>query len=236
MNENSIGEEGKFLNFTAASRAMNIDPDTEQIKKYDEYPAKSNAIQYLFIVLCIAMLSLSIYWITGGHWILSGIGILATTFLALLANSFGKATLMKQIAYKNGLIIPAMITNTDPIEIIALANMGSKEEQQPIYGCLKMNVNALPNHTIAVGEKVPCISLFGAAINGYRRHFEPRPITWGFKEAALIPILIEIIAKDNNELNYADEWQMLDILKSQMTNATLGEVVFFDNNLKKITL
>lgn len=42
--QTQIGQEGKNINFSIASRAMNMEPDTDQLEKYDEYPTGGNAI------------------------------------------------------------------------------------------------------------------------------------------------------------------------------------------------
>jgi len=236
MNEDKIGKEGQMLNFSVASRAMNIEPDKDQIEQYDEYEAKGNPIQYFFMLLTLVFAVLSIYGFKTGHWILGIIGILITLFCAFSAYTFGNATLKKEIAYSDGLIIPAIVINTNPIEIIALANMSTEENQKPIYGCLKMQIKSLPNHKIVLDEKVPCVSLFGMEIKGYRRHFEPRPISWGFKDASLISKVINSISADKQEGEFIDEWTMLQSLKNEMKEAPYKEVIFFDQQLQKVEL
>lgn len=155
MNEKEIGEHGRILNFSMASRAMNIDPDKAQIEKYDEYSAKGNPIQYLFIPLSILALGLSVYLFIHGHWVLGLLAIVLTLFLALLAYSFGNATLKKEIAYKDGLLILAIISNTSPLEIIALAPMGTREDQDIIYGCIKRRSTTYPVMPYKLMKKYP---------------------------------------------------------------------------------
>ena len=156
--------------------------------------------------------------------------------MVLLTLVFGNAT--KEMAYKNGLIIPAIIINTNPIEILAMADMRSMEEQEPIYGFLKMLIKDLPNHKIEMYEKIPCVSLFGMAIKGYRRHFEPRPISWGYEDAGLIPKVVDIISEEEvtNDA-FKNEWEMLYYVKDKLNKDLEYETaVFYDENLDEVEL
>ncbi len=65
--------------------------------------------------------------------------------------------LIKGGAYENGLLIPGMISSVQPLELIALADMRSDETTYvtPQWGCKKIEPEALPLHTLQVGEKVP---------------------------------------------------------------------------------
>ena len=235
--ENTIAE-GEILNFSLASRALNLDPDEEQIEKYDELKTGGNFMYYIGLLVALGLAVGTVFLFVNGNWILGILGIVITLFVGMIARSLGKATLQKSIAYKSGLLIPAIVINTNPIQLIALADMSSEEGQEPIYGCRKITVSQLPNHNIAVDEQVPCVSLFGMAFKGYRRHFEPRPVCWGFKEQSVIKNSIDFINNDNEDLPsiYLNEWEMLYTLKSKMLNVETDEVVFFDSNLSPINL
>lgn len=234
--EKTIGEQGEDFNLSQASRSMNIEPDEEQIKKYDQYPDSGSFIKNIIIILLLGILGLTFYLFSNGRWILGIIGIIATLFLALLTFVFGSAT--KKAAYKNGLIVPAIIINTSPVEILAMADMRTTEEQAPIYGFLKKSINNLPNHKIEIDEKIPCVTLFGMGIKGYRRHFEPRPISWGFKDKSLIEQTIEVISNDGTESEFfKTEWEMLYKAKEKISGEpTLDTVVFFDADLNEVKL
>jgi hypothetical protein len=236
--DKAVGERGAHLNASQATRAMNLKPDEAHLEKYDHYPAKGNPVQYLFVILAIGTLALTIYLFKNGHWIFGIIGIIGVLLLSLLAYSFGSATLKKQVAYENGLLIPAIIVNTSPVELLAMANMATKEDQEPIYGFLKMAAPNLPNHKIELNEKVPCVSLFGMGIKGYRRHFEARPICCGFKEQALIAQAIAVISKEPTENRlFKSEWDMLYALRDKIgINMKGGTVLLFDKSLNQANL
>ncbi len=172
-----IGKTGKMLNLSTATYAMNIKPDEDQIKKFDEYRGKTNTLKYTVIALVLLFGGLSAYLFQTGHWIFGSISVIITLLLLLFSLSIGNNS-----AYESGLITPAIIIETNPIKIIALADMRSEEDQEKIIlGCKKMTLKNLPNHHIKIGEKVPCVSLFSMAHKGYRQNFEPRPISWGYK-------------------------------------------------------
>lgn len=75
------------------------------------------------------------------------------------------------------------------------------------------------------------------ALKGYRRHFEPRPVAWGFKDTELISQAIEAITADDGESASNNEWEILYQLKGEINKLpTDNEVSFFDKNLNKISL
>ncbi len=233
-----IGDQGDILNLSAASRAMNIEPDEDQIEKFDEYEVKANPLKYVALILTVGCLSLSVYSFYTGHWIWGSFLVPITLFLGMLSFSLGKGSVTKRIAYENGLIIPAIIIELNPIKIIALADMRSSSEQEKvIWGCQKMTINNLPNHKIEIGERIPCVSLFGMAVRGYRRHFEPRPISWGYKNEEFISKTIAFISKDNDDLLFESEWVILEKLVDEMKGVKEEkEVVFFDATLNRIEI
>lgn len=234
----TIGTEGKHLNFSVASRALNMEPDAARIKQYDEYPAKSNPLKYFSIILSISMLVLTVYLFYSGHWtwgILSGV---ASFILIMLSVAFNKSILQKEIAYENGLLIPAIITSLNPLEITAMADMSSSEEQSPLFGLIRMQVAALPGHELNLSEKIPCVSLFGMAVRGYRRHFEPRPICWGFAAKELYEAAKTAIAEDvvTDTPILQNEWVLLEKVAPEMKNFPHGEVSFFDETGKMVSI
>ncbi|NDV77525.1 DUF3239 domain-containing protein [Dysgonomonas sp. 511] len=234
--QTKIGQEGDTMNFSYATRAMNINPDTEQIEKYDEYPTKGSPLQYTFIFLTVLILGGAIYLFVTGHWILGIVGVLATLIFTFLSYAFN-SSLRREVAYKDGLLIPAIITSVSPLEILALADVSVIETSEPIYGVRKMKVNNLPNQEIVKGEKVPCAALFGAGHKGYRRMFEPRPICWGYSDKDLIAQATQAITEDKPEGNFDDEWAMLSAIEAKYVDIIKDEdLTFFDKdlNLKEI--
>lgn len=234
MSERIVGEEGRFTNFTRATRAMNTPPDRNHIAQYDEYDAKRNPLQFVAIGVSLVLLALAVYWFITGHWVLGILGLLGAAFAGLLGRSFGKATVNKSIAYQNGLLIPGVIVSTNPIEVVAMADMSAAEDVPSRYGCVKFTAKALPNHIIREDEQVPCVALFGMATGGYRSYFQPRPVAWGWNSADVIAEAIEAISysaenPEADDSNDPDEWGLLQVLAPKMKGETeYGEVRFFE--------
>ncbi len=233
-----LGEAGRNLNFSVAQRAMNTPPDPERVAQYDTYPAKGNALQYIALVLALVCMGGAFYLYKGGGWITGTLALIAGAFLALLSRSFGKATTIKAIAYENGLLIPGVITSLAPLEITALANVGTTEDQPSVYGAIRMAVAELPGHRLALGERVPCVALFGMGQKGYRRHFEPRPVCWGYEPAIVEQATTAIAAPDEDSDDDArNDWDLLAVVAPQLDpDAPAGEAQFFDAGLRPITL
>ena len=234
MEISKVGKEGKSLNFSFASRAINLDSDQEQIAKYDEYTAKSNPLQYIALCIALALFGWSAYLFYTGHWIWGALSLIAGVFVFMISRSLGKATLQKSIAYESGLIIPGIVVNTNPLQILAMADMRGDEDIDVLYGCQKFSLAALPLHSLTVGEKVPCVSLFGMSIKGYRRHFEPRPVSWGYSDPEVIKSAIAAI--DEAEDGDVSEWEILEQLRLKMNDAPEKEVMFFNADLEEIKL
>lgn len=234
MEISPIGEEGKSLNFSFATRAINIDADQEQIAKYDEYTAKSNPLQYAALAVAVGLLGLGVYLFVIGHWVWGIVSLIAFLFVFMISRSLGKATLQKSIAYEDGLLIPGIICSTNPLQLVAMADMSSEENQPRIYGCTKFSIAALPLHSLEVGTRVPCVSLFGMAVKGYRRHFEPRPVSWGYTDPNIIQgAIVAIDTADDGEVS---DWEILERLASKMKDVPEKEIVFFNAHLERIAL
>ncbi len=228
-----IGQKGETLNNSQATRAMNLKPDDEQVDKWDNYPAKPNKLIYLFMALAVGTLLLTIYLFAQGHWIFGIIGIAGLLILLLLSYSFGNGGLKKRIAYESGLLIPAIIVNTAPLELLAMADMSTTAGQEPVYGFMKIAGRNLPNHEIVVNEKVPCVALFGSAKKGYRRHFEARPVCCGFADPKLVAQATTAISKEpTGNRKFRTEWDMLYALRDKIgVSMKPGTILFFDGDL-----
>lgn len=234
---NPIGSEGKSVNLSSASRAINIEPDLDQLKMHDEYPGKRSPLFYFTLLLTIAAVCGTFELYKSESWVWGTLLLIVSLILAFLTKTYANPMLMKRIAYESGLLVPAIIINTTPLELIALADMRSSEELDPILGCIKVKVKTLPHHQIKVGEKVPCVALFGMAEKGYRRHFEPRPVAWGYRNANIIAQAIESITNDEMpDSDFQNEWEMLYALADQMKTAPNNEARFFDENLEPVNL
>jgi hypothetical protein len=229
-----IGDRGKNVNDTYASRSMNTPPDEEHFKQFDEY----NEWKFFFLLLflSIGMLGLTIYLFATGHWIWGILGVIVTSFLAVMP--FASRYAIQEMAYEHGLIIPAIIINTNPIELLVMTSMDTYSGQIPILGVMKMKVKNLPNHTIALNEKVPCVSLFKGKKKGYHKKFIPRPISWGFKDASIISKTVKVISEEQPDNGlFSTDWEILYKLKDKIKkDRSYKTIFFFDINLNEVKL
>jgi hypothetical protein len=210
----------------------------DHLKLHDEYPAARSPFFYVALFLMIAAACVTFALYKGGSWIWGTLALIITLLLGAFVRSYANPLLMKRVAYESGLLVPAILVNNEPLELIAMADMRAEEDRDAVFGCVKIKVNTLPNHQIKVGEKVPCVALFGMANGGYRRNFEPRPVAWGYKDANVIRQAIESVAVDGapDDTDFQDEWEMLHALVPKMATAQYNEIRFFDPNLEATTL
>ena len=89
MTENKIGQEGETLNLSFSTRSMNIEPDVEHLKQFDEYPSKKPLLSYVFYLLSLSLLVWSIYLFSKGSWVLGiAVAILSLIFIACDGSRF----------------------------------------------------------------------------------------------------------------------------------------------------
>lgn len=207
--ENEIGAKGTPYGFSQASRALNLSPDLARLKKYDIYLKANTKTYNILTLLSLLTIAGTVLAFGTGHWI---IGIITTIIsLVLLFLLLLYRGLVKGGAYENGLLIPGMVSSVQPLELIALADMRSDETTYtvPQWGCKKIEPEALPLHTLQVGEKVPCVAMFGMAGDGLRNNFEPRPVSWATADNRDIEQAIRAIDEE--------EWALLyDVLDREV--------------------
>ncbi|SOC28054.1 uncharacterized protein DUF3239 [Alloalcanivorax xenomutans] len=229
--DSRVGQVGESWNDTFASRAMNMPPDPVHMETYDEYPSKFSPLFYVVIALAVftGVCSFSLYRSgnTSGWLIL----LVMTLLLLLVLRAFPRPVGHRDIAYENGLLIPAIVIETKPLTLLALADMRGQEDVDLVWGCLKLPVKQLPNHTIAIDEKVPCVSMFGMPENGYWSLFLPRPVAWGYSDPTLVKKVTESLTVDDED--DIDEWAVLQELKDAMKKAPNNKVIYFDAALQK---
>jgi len=216
-----IGQEGKSINASHATRALNLEPNRALLKKYDMYAAKSDSASKKWLVAAVVSLAGTIGLFATGHWIW-GIALL------LLTAVFGFLFLMfRGLAiggpYASGLLVPAVVVSAGPIKIAALAPMNRTETENDTsdYGLKLLTIPHLPMHTLTIGNRVPCVAMFSAGSrNGLYTNFEPRPVSWGFDDENVIKKAIDVIDED--------EWTFLDTVKHVVTEMSDDQVAYFD--------
>ncbi len=201
---NNIGDEGKLVNLSKASRALNISPDLERVAKYDEYPAKAKKeAQRHFGYFALFAVPTAILAVKGYVWwsVLPGVIALWNLVIGLVVRS----TTPEKI-YRSGLLSPAVIVNENPLQIAVMAEMQTGEDLPVCWGVKRFDVKELPMHTIAKGERVPCVVMFGGA-RGFAKvwsEMEPHPVCWATGDESVLEQAGQVIEEE--------EWRTLHLL------------------------
>ena len=234
MTTETIGEAGDVINNSMASSAMNIAPDVAQIEKYDTLKGPTTIIDYLVWVITALVAAGVIYLFLTGHWIIGALGVILTAFCAMVSYYTVTSTAAKQMTYEDGLLVPGMIVNLSPLEIIVLVNMCSSEDTPTTYGCKKIQVGSLPGHAIEVGEEVPCATLFLGSKDGCYQTFMPRPICWGYSDSEKIKSAAAAIFSEEDYESVGGGWDALRQIAPVMANQAPEKIVLFNADLQVI--
>ena len=214
-----IGEQGERFNFSSASRAAHFRPDIDRIRRYDPYRQKYVRLTRIVqgIGLLTAGLSLRLWTTDHGIWA----GVIGVLALLLLLGGYMLGRGASAAVYSGGLLIPAHITSLEPLQLVALANMSSDDEDtDETYGIRQVTLKELPVHSLRIGERVPCAASFGGNHNGVWGYFEPRPLVWATDDPVLITVSIAVIPEE--------EWTRLYQLTRQLADIQDDQVAFYD--------
>lgn len=228
-----IGEPGESFNFSAASRAANFRPDLDRIKQYDPYRKKYVRLNRIAQGIGLLMAGFAIRLWTTDHGIWAGVVGLLAVLILLGGYLIGRGA--AGAVYASGLLIPARITSLQPLQVVALANMGNDEdadaeevtdepvETTDLYGLRRITLTELPLHSLRIGERVPCAAAFGGSNRGGWGHFEPRPLAWATADPLVIMASIASIPEN--------EWQRLEQLARQLPEIDEDQVAFYRADL-----
>lgn len=232
--QRSVGDPGEFLNQSVASRAVNIDPDMRKVRRYDTYHRRYKNLLKNWGLSGLAMLAAGIGLCWFQHPVWGGILIALSVPVLLIAARLPQT--LKGDAYRNGLLIPGIVTNLSPLTLICAADVRTGDDEveagQPVWGVREVVVEELTVHTAQLGEQVPCVSLFGETDEegDYYTNFEPRPLAWGTDDARIIEQARQAIADD--------EWLLLPPLAQAYASNTKNEngIAYFDADLQPISV
>jgi hypothetical protein len=201
---NEIGNKGKSVNMSVATRALHITPDLERLAKYDDYPAKARKVMWRQFAYSVLFAAPAISLIVKGYvwWsILPALPCLWCLWIGFLHRNASP-----QKVYESGLLCGATIVNEDPLQIAAMAEMQTAETDPVCWGVKRFDVKELPLHTVKKGERIPCAVMFGGAMpfSGLWAQMEPHPVCWATADASLVEQARQAI--DENE------WRTLETL------------------------
>lgn len=87
-----------------------------------------------------------------------------------------------QRTFRDGLLIPGIVTSKDPLVLLALADMKKSEHGQE-YAIARLDPKHLPVHPHEPGTRVPCIASFSEELGDRWLWFTPHPVSWGKGDA-----------------------------------------------------
>ncbi|RPD47019.1 DUF3239 domain-containing protein [Hymenobacter sediminis] len=235
--ERSIGDPGQFLNGSVATRAVNLEPDMRRVRRYDIYHRRYRNLLKNWGAAGLALLvaGVALCWFEHPIW---G-SILIVLSLPVLFIAARLPQTLKGDAYRNGLLIPGLITNITPLTMLCVTDIrtsGEEEEDETespgavFWGAKEVVIEQLPLHPAQLGEQVPCVSLFGGSDDEgeYYLNFEPRPLAWGTDSISSIE---QARAAIDDE-----EWLLLPLLARAYASAEKNEdgVAYFDADLNPL--
>ncbi len=210
-----------------ASIKSGIHPDTKRIRKMDEITGvvlkqrkESKIICVICIILAIALfrfkLALTIVF-----------GLLALFFLWRGTGQIPDSYLNE--IYEEGLLVPGIIVKTQPLTIMAIANLVAHDGCETINGCYNLVVKNLDGAKKELYEKIPCSCFVNYSNGFYHSAFQPHPLHWGTSNKDEITAALVALEESNKE-NTQDEWEVLKRIASQFPDLENGEIVLLDDN------
>jgi len=233
--ERTVGDPGEFLNNSMASRAVNIEPDMRKVRQLDIYHQNYSKLLRGWGLAGLCLLAVGVGSWYFGHPIWGSLfGVLSLPVL-FIASRLPQT--LKGDAYRNGLLIPGIISSLNPLTITCLADVrtGDDDDAEPgsiVWGVKQVVAPQLTVHPERLGEQVPCVSLFGEtdAAGEIYLNFEPRPLAWGTGDTGVIAQAHQAIEDE--------EWLLLAPLAAAFETNEKNEngIAYFDAQLRPVSL
>ncbi|WP_019949462.1 DUF3239 domain-containing protein [Hymenobacter aerophilus] len=226
--EREIGEPGEFLGGSMASRAVNIQPDMQKVRRLDTYHRTYRRYLWRSMSALAGLLVVVV-----GVYLL-GYPKTAFAFACLTYAVFLFGWRFRRMltgdAYRNGLLVPGIITAVAPLRVTVVAEVEDGESQNSrgiVWGVKHLTVPALTMHPEQLGERVPCVALFGPGADGIYTDYEPRPLAWGTADPAVIEAARAAIPPE--------EWELTEELATRTPPAE-GDysISFFNDDLELV--
>ncbi len=195
-----------------ASIKSGIQPDTKRIKKMDEIMAavlKQRKDSKIICVICI-ILAIALFRFKLALTIV--FGLLALFFLWRGTGQIPDSYLNE--IYEEGLLVPGIIVKTQPLTIMAIANLVAHDGCETINGCYNLVVKNLDGAKKELYEKIPCSCFVNYSNGFYHSAFQPHPLHWGTSNKDEITAALAALEESNKE-NTQDEWEVLKRIASQ---------------------
>lgn len=144
-----------------ASVKSGIHADVERIRKHDELIGKVLKQRRSSICCFIVSLALAV----GVSIVLKNfipaiiLGLVAAFFLWRFWGTGVSEDYMREV-YEEGLLVPGMVVNTQPLTILAIANLVAHNGVPVINACRSLVVKELDGAKKELYEKIPCSCFF----------------------------------------------------------------------------
>lgn len=215
-----------YSQFEASSKS-GIHADPKRVRKMDEITGvvlKQRKNSKIICVFCI-ILAIALFRVKLAFTVV--FGLLALFFLW---RGTGKIpdSYLKEI-YEEGLLVPGMVINTNPLTVMAIANMVAHNGADTINGCYNLIVKDIDGAKKELYEKIPCSCFVRYEDGSYHSAFFPYPLYWGTDNKDEINTALSKAEKDNME-NSKDEWEVIKNIAEQFPSLANGEIVLLDDN------
>ena len=139
-----------------------------------------------------------------------------------------KSFIMKEV-YEEGLLVPGMVVNTQPLTVLAIASLAAHEGVPTVNACRCLVVKDLDGAKKELYEKIPCSCFFCYEGGSYHSNFDPHPLYWGTDNRQEIDAALRQ-AEEDNQQNPQDEWEVLQRIAEQFPALADGEMILLDEN------
>lgn len=226
-----------------ASIKSGILADPERIKKKDEIivPILKGTRRFLIagIIFTAAAIGVGIYSFYQVDGRISYRIFIAPVILLLVGVfclwAFGRRKMTDDELrefYEEGLLVGGMITNTQPLTLMALSSLVAYDGPDR-YGCYKMVMRELEGARGTLYEKIPCSCFFRYEKGNYHDAFQPHPLYWGTTDYSGISQALQKVEAESMEEG-EDTWGIIKQVAEQFPDLKDGQLVILDENYEPI--
>ncbi len=213
-----------------ANTKSGIHADAKRIRKQDELIGKvlkqRNSSIWSFVISLVLAVGISIVLKSVIPAIVFGLA--ALFFLWRFWGTGVSDDYMREV-YEEGLLVPGMVVNTQPLTVLAIANMVAHDGVPVVNACYHLVVTELDGAKKELYEKIPCSCFFCYEAGSYHSNFDPHPLYWGTDNQQEIEAALRQVEEDNKQ-NSQDEWEVLKRIAKQFPTLANGEMILLDEN------
>lgn len=222
-----------------ASVKSQITPDVEFIKQNDEIlksllkeGRKKSPVFFLLLLFAAVVF----FFINKIIMIICALAGAIALFLYIRTRKFARELMdenyIKEI-YEEGLLTAGMITKTNPLTVMAIADMRAQDDCEPQYACCVVPAGQLPGAKGELYEKIPCSSMFRYESGSYHSSFQPHPLYWGTRNQDEIRAAMQQLEEAQKE-NDENEWEILKKISADFPDLKPDQLLLLDASYQPI--